>query len=141
MTAAALVHSRLLVALFSLAGLAFAACSEASGAPNAAPESTAKAAVSTACGSKGQPDCPLQGWMKATVQQYLNAGDKERLAESLGELAKHAPQGYEGWEAAAKAGAEAAKAGDIAGVRSQCQGCHQKNRARFRTEMRNKKLF
>jgi hypothetical protein len=138
-TAAAFSRSRLLVALLSITG--FAACSEASGAPNAEPKGTAKAAVTTACGSKGQPDCPLQGWMKATVQQYLNAGDNERLASSLGELAKHAPQGYEGWEAAAKAGADAAQAGDIAGVRKQCQSCHQKHRPRFRTEMRNVKLF
>jgi hypothetical protein len=128
--------------LASILGIVSIACSEASGAsgaPGAEPRIVTNTAA--ACGSKGQPDCPLQGWMKATVQTYLKAGDKERLATSLAELARHAPPGFDGWETAAKAGSDAAQAGDLAAVRAQCQACHQKNRARYRTEIRSAKLF
>jgi hypothetical protein len=133
-----LKHALLKTGLASIVGLAAIACSEASGAQGTPPPPQAKVAE---CGSKGQPDCPLQGWMKATVQAYLNAGDKERLAASLTELSRHAPSGFDGWETAAKAGADAARAGNIGAVRAQCQACHQKLRGRYRAEMRSAKLF
>jgi hypothetical protein len=67
--------------LVSILGAFAVACSEASGASSAEPPVVTNTAA--VCGSKGQPDCPLQGWMKATVQAYLKAGDKQRLATSL----------------------------------------------------------
>jgi hypothetical protein len=95
----------------------------------------------TACGGKELPDCPLQGWMKSTVQAYLNAGDTTRLARALDELERHPPDGFAGWSASARAAAEAARAGDVPGVRTQCQACHEQHRANFRAQMRTVRLF
>ena len=98
-------------------------------------------AAPTQCGSKGQPDCPLQSWMKATLSAYLNAREGERLAASLEELGRHAPPGYAGWESSTENGARAARAGDFATARAQCKQCHELNRARYRAEMRTTRLF
>jgi hypothetical protein len=95
----------------------------------------------TACGGKELPDCPLQGWMKSTVQAYLTAGDTTRLAKALDELERHPPDGFANWSASARAAAEAARAGDVARVRTECQACHQQHRANFRAQMRTVRLF
>jgi hypothetical protein len=93
------------------------------------------------CGAKGQPDCPLQGWMKDSVRAYMNAGDNVRLANALDQLVSHVPAGYVGWEAAAKRAAEAARGGDTAAVKVECKSCHDQFRERFRSEMRGARLF
>ena len=121
------------------AGVLAAGCSNAHGAEK--PEQPQKAAAPVACGSNGQTDCTLQGWMKATLSAYLNAGDTARLATALDELGRHAPAGYPRWTEAASAAAEAAKAGDLSGVRAQCKACHEENRSRYRKEMRTTRLF
>src|SRR5262245_54326541 len=66
-----------------------------------------------ACGNKGLPDCPTQAWMKGNLRAFLTAGDMPRLAAALDRLASAAPPGYEGWAAESKAGADAARKGDI----------------------------
>lgn len=99
------------------------------------------ATAPAACGKKGLPDCPLQGWMKANVQVFLKSGDKERLAGALDELGRHEPVGYAGWSASSKAAADAARAGDFVRVRAECKTCHDSLRSRFRTEMRSTRLF
>jgi hypothetical protein len=108
-------------------------------APAAAP--SAGSAPVTACGSKGLPDCPLQAWMKATLQAYLTAGDTARLATALDELASHPPDGFANWSATAKAGADAARGGDVAKVRAECQTCHEEHRTVFRKQIRTARLF
>lgn len=110
--------------------------------PKAATESGARPAQAVGpCGDKGLPDCPLQGWMKANLQSQLNAGDMTRLARALDELSTRAPAGFEGWSASASKAAEAARGNDIAGVKAECKGCHDRDRARFRAEIRKVALF
>lgn len=97
--------------------------------------------VAGECGGKGQPDCPLQGWMKDSVRAYMNAGDHTRLATVLDTLAAHPPEGYADWEASAKRGAAAARAGDTSALKNECKSCHDQYRERFRAEQRKARLF
>lgn len=129
------LRSLLVVAASSLAW----GCSETS-SPTSVVATTAQPVVAE-CGGKGLPDCPLQGWMKDSVRAYMNAGDNPRLAEALDKLAKHAPDGYSGWDASAKRGADAARAGDTVAIKAECKSCHDQFRERFRAEMRGVHLF
>lgn len=95
----------------------------------------------TACGGKQLPDCPLQAWMKSTVQAYLMAGDTARLAKALDDLARHPPDGFPNWSESARIASDAARVGDVATVRTQCQECHVQHRAAFRARMRTARLF
>jgi hypothetical protein len=88
------------------------------------------------CGQTGSPDCPLQRWMKSTLQTYQRAGDHARLARTLNELAQHAPAGYPGWKAIAERGAQAASRNDDDALRQICKECHQNYRARYRKDSR-----
>ena len=99
------------------------------------------AADSAQCGSKGQQDCPLQGWMKSTLQTYQRAKDHPRLTAALGKLAEHAPEGYGEWKAMAEAGARAAQAQDDTAISKSCKACHNEYRSRFRKERRAQPLF
>jgi hypothetical protein len=134
----------ILPSVLLLAGLV-AGCSTPPTASASQPEQATQAKQAavpvTACGGKELPDCPLQGWMKSTVQAYLNAGDTTRLAKALDELERHPPDGFANWSASASAAAKAARAGDVAGVRTECQACHQQHRANFRAQMRTVRLF
>jgi hypothetical protein len=126
-----------------LAGLALSAVrcdkSEASAYAQKSP-APAQAPVGR-CGDKGLPDCPTQGWMKGTLQSFLLSGDTARLADALKKLAAAAPAGYGDWAAISEAGARAASAGNMDGVKASCATCHSKHRARFRAELRQKPLF
>jgi hypothetical protein len=99
------------------------------------------AAGDAQCGSKGQPDCPLQGWMKSTLQTYQRAKDYARLEKALSQLAEHAPEGYGEWKALAEAGLQAAHAQDETAVSKSCKACHTEYRTRFRKERRAQPLF
>lgn len=88
------------------------------------------------CGDKGLPDCPLQRWMKGTLQTYQRAADHERLASALKELAEHAPAGYRDWKAISEKGAQLAAAKDDTALKQICRDCHQTHRARYRKEQR-----
>ena len=99
------------------------------------------AAPASECGAKGQQDCPLQGWMKSTLQTYQRAKDYARLATALAKLSEHAPDGYAEWKALAEAGKKAAEAQDDTAVSKSCKGCHNEYRARFRKERRGQALF
>ena len=48
---------------------------------------------------------------------------------------------FDGWDAIAKKGADAARANDIAGVKAACKSCHDDLRPRFKKELRDKPLF
>ena len=124
-----------------------AACAQSG--PEAAASASASAALNRAepavavgaCGKSGLPDCPLQSWMKGTLQASLKAGDLARLGSALDELAQAEPHGYDSWAASARTAATAARAGDVEAVRAQCRVCHDKLRAKFRAEMRGARLF
>ena len=126
-----------------LAGLALSAAhcdkSEAHAAAQEAP-ATARAPLES-CGEKGRPDCPTQAWMKATLQPLIVSGDTARLEGALTKLAAAAPAGYDDWAAISEAGANAAKSGDMPGVKASCGNCHAKHRARFRAELRQKSIL
>lgn len=49
------------------------------------------------------------------------------LREGLVAFGKTAPAGYPYWEAMARDGAEAARRGDLAGVRASCIACHERH--------------
>jgi hypothetical protein len=93
------------------------------------------------CGGRGQADCPLQGWMKSTVQTYQRDKNYRRLANALEELAAHTPEGYANWKEQALAGAAAANNKDDSAVSKSCKGCHNEHRTRFRKERRAQPLF
>lgn len=107
-----------------------------SGAP---PPPSASAAA--ACGGKTQPDCPLQGWMKSTLQTYQREKDFGRLTSSLEKLAANAPEGYANWKETALAGALAAQQKDETAISKNCKSCHNEHRTRFRKERRTVPLF
>jgi hypothetical protein len=108
--------------------------------PSAAPSAgVARGAIPTpvACGGAGLPDCPLQQWMKATLQTYQREADFGRLARALDELQVRAPAGYAHWSERASGAASAARKRDAAGVRAACKHCHDEHRAQYRRERRN----
>ena len=94
------------------------------------------AAAAPVCGGPDLPDCPLQQWMKSTLQSYQRAGDFERMAAAFDELHERAPKGYASWSELATGAAAAARKQDAAGVRQACKSCHEQHRARYRRELR-----
>jgi cytochrome c556 len=93
------------------------------------------------CGEKGQPSCPLQGWMEKNVGDPMDAKDLAKVAASLEKVATFAPnpkwnEGETGWAKIAKAGAAAAKAGDAAATGAACKSCHKAWRNQYKKEFR-----
>jgi hypothetical protein len=131
--------------LLVLVGLSGLAC-QGRGTPGPGLEEVPATAAPTAtdCGHSGGPDCPLQAWMKATLQPYLLAGqgaDTERLQAALEKLASVAPAGFPEWANMARDGAAQAAAGQLSGVRHSCTRCHDAYRARYRAELRGRTLL
>jgi hypothetical protein len=97
------------------------------------------------CGEKGQPNCPLQGWMEKNMQGPFDDKDLKKLAEALEKAAGFAPdpkwnEGATGWSKIAKDGAAAAKAGDFATVQQTCKTCHKAWRSKYKKEHRKKPI-
>ena len=90
-----------------------------------------------ACGEKGKPPCPMQGWMKSNMAPAAASGDAAALAKNLDFVASHAPKGFADWSAIAKKGAEAAKAGNLDGAKASCKTCHDKYKAQYKADMRD----
>lgn len=95
-----------------------------------------------ACGEEGQPDCPLQGWMKEHAGPAAEDGDATRLEEAYTQIAGFAPDpawnaGATGWRALAEDGATKARNGDVRGARAACKACHTAWRDRFKAEHRH----
>jgi hypothetical protein len=95
------------------------------------------------CGEKGQPKCPLQGWMEKNMQDPLDAKDLKKVAESLEKAAKLAPdpkwnQGDTSWSKIATDGAAAAKAGDFKGTQAACKSCHKAWRNEYKKQFRTR---
>jgi cytochrome c peroxidase len=109
------------------------------GADNAPDMATATAPVAT-CGGGALPECPLQGWMKANAGHAMTAGDLTRLERVFTRIRELAPDGYAGWDGAARDGLAAAKAKDLEGCRKACKACHEQLRPRYRAERRDAPL-
>jgi cytochrome c556 len=95
------------------------------------------------CGEKGQPSCPLQGWMEKHMQEPFDSKDLKVLAASLETAAGFAPDpkwndGATGWAKIAKDGAAAAKAGNFDAVQQSCKSCHKAWRNQYKKEHRMK---
>jgi hypothetical protein len=93
------------------------------------------------CGAKGQPSCPLQGWMEKNMQDPFDKKDLKKLAESLEKAAALVPdpkwnEGDKGWAKLAKDGAAAAKAGNFAGAQQACKACHKAWRNEYKKQFR-----
>lgn len=125
--------------LLSVTPLVFAALF-AGVAAIAAPAQPGPLSLEKACGAVGQPNCPMQAWMKSSFQGPMASNDFTRLEASFEKLVKVAPPAFEGWAAISKAGAKAAAAKDARGVAAACKDCHERHRARYRAERRDAAL-
>jgi hypothetical protein len=95
------------------------------------------------CGAKGQPSCPLQGWMEKNVDPAANKGDTKQLATLFEKIAKFNPDPKwdtenPSWSGIAKGGAEAAAKGDLAGAKAACKSCHKAFREKYKSTYRMK---
>lgn len=107
-------------------------------AHGAAPVTAAEGPKKFDCGEKGQPACPLQGFMKSHMATAVASGDGALLAKALDEVAGHAPPGLANWSAIARGGAAKARSGDIDGAKASCKACHDQYKTRYKTEMRDR---
>lgn len=95
--------------------------------------------------ARADDDGPLAHWMEANMQSALEAGDLPKLAAALEKAAAFAPdpswnQGDTSWEKIAKDGAAKAKAGDMAGARASCKGCHTAWRKKYKAQFAQRPL-
>ena len=98
-------------------------------------------AAGAACGEKGQPSCPLQGWMEKEMDPLVEKGDTKALAAAFEKVVKFVPDPKwnaenPSWAGIAKAGAEAAKKGDLAAAKKECKSCHKAFREKYKTTFR-----
>jgi hypothetical protein len=122
-----------------------AAAPSSATAPSAAPPSPAAARTADAggaCGEKGQPDCPLQEWMKRVVNRPFLAKDAPAVADAFDKMVPLAPPGagYPNWVSISKDGAKAARAGDLDAAKAACRGCHEQYKRKYKTELRLRPL-
>ena len=93
-----------------------------------------------------EPGCSLQRWMANHVQAALQKKDLEGVGKALQIAANSVPdprwnQGQNGWAAIAKAGAAAAQAGNVSGVRKACKSCHETYRDDYKKQYRARPIF
>ena len=121
-----------------------ASASSDAAAPAAPPSSAAArtADAGAACGEKGQPDCPLQEWMKRVVNRPFLAKDAPAVADAFDKMVPLAPPGagYPNWVSISKDGAKAARAGDLDAAKAACRGCHEQYKRKYKTELRQRPL-
>jgi hypothetical protein len=109
-------------------------------APATAVPATATGAPA-ACGERGQPNCPLQAFMKTKMGPALQRGDLPALAGILDLVAANVPDpSFDAadprWSKIAQDGAAAARANDTAGARAACKACHTAHQKRFKADFR-----
>lgn len=97
------------------------------------------------CGAKGQPSCPLQGWMEKNMDPAVEKNDAKALAAAFEKAAGFAPdpkwnEGADSWSKISKDGAAAAKSGDIAAAKKLCKSCHKAWRDKYKAEHRTKPI-
>lgn len=123
---------------------ATSAAATGSAAPKASGSAGTAAAANSAanaeCGTKPQPDCPLQAWMKANTNPPIAANDLPALATALDKTATFAPPGYGNWATIAKDGAKAARGGDMTAAKASCRTCHDQYKQKYKTELRGRKI-
>ncbi len=90
-------------------------------------------------------DGPLAEWMESNLQSAVEAGDLAKIATGLEKAAAFAPdpswnQGETSWEKIAKDGAAKAKAGDLAGAKASCKGCHTAWRKKYKAQFAQRPL-
>ncbi len=106
---------------------------------------TAARADAGACGEKGQPKCPLQGWMEKNMQDPIDAKDFKTVAASLEKVTKFVPDpkwndGANGWSKLAGEGVKAAKAGDLKATKAACKSCHKAWRKEYKKQYRHRPI-
>lgn len=93
------------------------------------------------CGGEGKPPCPLQAFMRGTMQRALDAKDFDALGRAFDQVAAMPFASLDGWATFADAGSLAADDGKIGAVIAACEGCHATLQARFRRgSMRGRKI-
>jgi hypothetical protein len=102
------------------------------------PAAAAGAPKTFACGSKGQPACPAQAWMKANMPTAVAAEDGPALAKAFDYIAAHAPSEMPNWASIAKGGAASSRKGDIDAAKGACKACHDQYKAKYKTDMRDR---
>jgi hypothetical protein len=90
-----------------------------------------------ACGGKENP-CPLQKWMRTNMGPALANNDMPGLAKALDHAAGFSPDASWTWAQMAKAGAEAARKGDVAGAKASCKSCHDAYKDKYKTQFRTR---
>lgn len=95
--------------------------------------------------AQADEDGPLAHWMETNLQAAVEAGDLAKLATGLEKAATFAPdpswnQGETSWEKIAKDGAAKAKAGDLAGAKASCKGCHTAWRKKYKAQFAQRPL-
>jgi hypothetical protein len=112
----------------------------ASADPDADPATSADAPPGKryGCGAKGQPYCPMQGWMKRVMGVASANRDGPKLAQALEYTAKRPPPGMAGWTKMAREGAAKARKGDIDGAKGSCRTCHDAHKAAYRATLRDR---
>jgi hypothetical protein len=98
-------------------------------------------ADAAACGEKGQPSCPLQGWMEKNLDGAMDKKDMKALEAGLTKVPTFVPDpkwndGDKGWSKIAKDGAAAAKAGNLEAVQQACKTCHKTWRSQYKKDFR-----
>jgi hypothetical protein len=107
-------------------------------APTPAPSASGPKAYT--CGTKPQPDCPLQGWMKANANAPMAAADTPALGDVFDNIVKFAPPGYSNWASISRDGAKAARLGKLDGAKAACRACHDQYKAKYRLAFRDRKI-
>lgn len=110
-------------------------------APVTTAPTTAAAPMAGECGDRGQPNCPLQAFMKTKVGPALQQGDLAAIATLMDLVAGAVPDpSFDAadprWSKIAQDGAAAARANDTAGARAACKACHTAHQKRFKADFR-----
>jgi hypothetical protein len=122
-----------------------AACSKKSSGGSSAASGDQTTGTLQACGDKGQPDCPLQGFMSKNLQDPLDANDVAAVGKNVQRVAAFVPDpswntGNNSWSSLVQGVATAAESGDADSTREACKNCHRAWRKRYKDEFRKRPL-
>lgn len=83
---------------------------------------------------------PLKTWMRANAAPAMTAGDAKALSRAFQRIESFSPPGYPDWPSLARAGAAAARDGNLERCRAACKTCHDAHAGRYRRELRSASL-
>jgi hypothetical protein len=134
----------LVCAALCVVAVAAIACSKKTSQAAAAGGDTA-AGAAEACGDKGQPECPLQGFMSKNLQDPLDAANTSLVGKNVTRVADFVPDptwntGNNSWSSLVQGVATAAESGDVDSTREACKNCHRAWRKRYKDEFRHRPL-